>query len=137
MELRTAKSHYTFFCMILAGIIIGLLVGSWGEKPMSYAVSIVAAAILLPSMFFRIILSVNIVNEQLVVESMNLFRKKTTRFNIREIELQLMYMPPRCRRPARYGICIKKGGEVQNVIVNDEKKLAAFIDEYQQMRQTI
>lgn len=65
MEFKTARSHYNTFYMILLGIAIGVLVCSFTGRIHWYAVLILSVPMLLPYMFYRVYLSIDIAEEQL------------------------------------------------------------------------
>ncbi|SHN29439.1 hypothetical protein [Chitinophaga sp. CF418] len=137
MELRTARSHYNTFYMILLGIIIGILVGAWMGSINWYAILILSAPMLLPYIFYRIILSIDIVDEQLVLKSMNFFSKRTTIFSIKEVELQLYHIPPVGRRKGFYSMYIIKEGKVLHRIDHDVAELAVFIERFNRKKTTV
>lgn len=137
MEFRTARGHYNTFYMILLGIIIGIVVGACMGEINWYAMLILSAPMLLPYVFYRIILSIDIVDDQLVLKSMNFFRARTTIFDIREVELQLYHIPPAPRRKGFYAMYVIKGGKVLHQIEHDMKELSVFIDRFNRKKLTV
>jgi hypothetical protein len=137
MEFKTAKSHYITFCLMLAGIVIGILMGALFGKVIWPVVLILSVIILTPYLCFNIILSVNIVDDHLVVKTTQLFREKTTLINIKEVELQLFYTPPKPRRKGFYSMHVIRNNKVIHEIEYDVNKLSAFIQDFNQKRSEV
>lgn len=134
MEFKTAKSHYITFCLVLAGIVIGILMGALFGKVIWPVVLILSAIVLTPYLFFNIILSINVVDDHLVVKTTQLFREKTTLINIKEVELQLFHTPPKPRRKAFYSMHVVRNNKVLHEIEYDVTKLSAFILDFNQKK---
>lgn len=130
MEFRTARSHYNTFYMIVLGIIIGTLVGVCVGKVNLHVVLMFFAAMTLPYMLFRVYLSIDIEGQQLIVKSMNFFSRKTDVFSIREVALQLYYIPRVGKSKAFYSMYIIKEGKILHRINHDMKELSVFIDRF-------
>jgi hypothetical protein len=115
--------------MILSGIIIGISIALWVGKANWYAMLILSVIILLPYMAFSTILSIDIIDDHLVLKTMSCFRKRAILFNIREVELQLFYVPrgPGKRDSAFYSMYIVRGGEKLHEIRYGLTELSAFI----------
>ncbi|MCF6408070.1 hypothetical protein L3C95_34600 [Chitinophaga filiformis] len=143
MEFRTARSHYNTFYMIVLGIVLGVIIpGSLGALKTRmnwYFLPILSAALLLPYACFRVYLSIDIADEQLVLTEMNFFGKKVTIFNIKEVELRLYYIPrpPVRKGRAFYSMYIIKGGKILHQIEHDMKELSVFIDRFNRKKATI
>ncbi len=123
--------------MILSGIIIGISIALWAGKANWYAMLILSAIILLPYMAFSIILSIDIIDDLLVLKTISCFRKRTILFNIREVELQLFYTARRPRRPAFYSMYIVKGGKRFHEIRHGVAELSIFIDRFNKKKADI
>ncbi len=127
MEFKTAKSYYITFGMIVTGILIGISMGVLFGKMNWPVILILSAIILIPYLFFTVILSINLVDDHIVLKTTHLFKEKATLINIKEIELQLYYTPPKPRRKGFYSMRIIRNNNVLHVIEYDMKKLSAFI----------
>lgn len=127
MKLTNPGSHRKTFYMILLGIMIGLSVGIWVDGSISLLVLLVAAPMLLLYMFTNVILSIDIIDDHLVLRTMNLLRRKTTLFNIKEVELQLFYTRPAQKASGYYSMHLIKNGKVLHNIEHDVAELSAFI----------
>jgi len=137
MEFRTARSYYNNFLMIPLGIIIGILVGLFTGKINWYLILILSVVMTVPYMAFHTYLSINIEDEQLILKTMSLFERKTIIFNIREVELQLYYNPPRGKRKSFYSMYIIKGGKTLHEIEHKMAELSIFIDRFNRKKSTV
>lgn len=137
MEFKTAKHYYTTFRLVLAGILIGISIAALSGKVVWPAILIFVAIILIPNIFFNIILSINIVDDQLVLKTIRLFRERTTFINITEIELQLFYTPRKPKRKAFYSMHVVRNSKVLHEIEYDRNKLSAFILDFNKKKSQI
>lgn len=135
MQFGTVRSYYNTFCMILLGVIVGVSLGVFAAKVNWYAMLIVAALVLLPYMFFSTILSIDIVDQHLVVKTISCFRKRTEVFDIDDVELQLFYTPAAPRRSAYYSMYVVKGKCKLHEIQHDVAELTIFIERFNKKKE--
>jgi hypothetical protein len=129
MEFTTPRRYYNTFYMILSGIIIVISFGLWQGGAKLYAMLILSAIILLAYMAFSTILSIDIIDDHLVLKTISCFRKRTILLNIREVELPLFYTPrgPGRKDSAFYSMYIVKGGKRLHEIRYGVTELSTFI----------
>lgn len=138
MEITTPRSHYKTFYLILLGVIIILSAGVYYGKRNSFPLLLLAVPMVLPFMFVNVILSIDIIDDQLVLKKMNFFKKKTIFFNIREVELQLFFTPgERRRRSEFYSMYIVKRGQKLHEMRHGVAELSTFIAHFNSKKASI
>lgn len=122
------------FGLMLAGIVIGISMAALFGLLIWPVALILSAIILTPYLFFNFILSINVVDDHLVLHTMQLFRKKKTLIHIKEIELQLFYVPPKPRRKGFYSMYVIRNNKVIHAVESDMDRLRAFILDFNQKK---
>ncbi|PWV56675.1 hypothetical protein C7475_1011192 [Chitinophaga sp. S165] len=94
---------------------IGFLVGIQMGVIYWMVMLAIAAFVLLSYWSSDIVLSMDVVDDHLVLQTTKCFEQKTTRFNIREIELQLFYTLPTAKKRGFYSMYVMRSNKVQTV----------------------
>ncbi len=135
MEFNTYENYCTSFYMLLGGIVIGTSVMAALCGKVGLRASLAISSVLVVSFLtFTDVLSVNIVDDHLVLKTVQLFKKKRILMNIKEVELQLYYVRPRSMGRGKYAMRVIRNNNVLYTLKYDKDKINDFIQEFNQKK---